>query len=61
MSMDVHGRGEQEGSLARHSNLRIYKLYVINCNFVVDYWDTAAVQDFVINVAAATVGYWWSL
>ena len=56
--MFAHGRGEQEGNLARYWNLRICKLHVINCSFVADYWDTA--NSFVTNVAVAP-GYWLSL
>ena len=41
MSMIVNGRGEQEGNLERYWNLRICKLYIINYNFFIDYWDTA--------------------
>ena len=44
MSIYVNGRDEQEGNLARYSNLRIYKLHVINCNFIDDYCDTAVEQ-----------------
>ena len=46
ISMFIHGRGEQEGNLAQYLNLRICKLYVINCNFVTGYWDTTLMQYF---------------
>ena len=35
---------EQEGNLAWHWNLRIYKLNIFNGNLVAEYWDTVLVQ-----------------
>ena len=49
MSMNVLvGVLKQEGNFANYWNLIVYKLYVINCNFVDDYWDTALVQYFFL-------------
>ena len=52
--------GEQESNLTRYSNLRIYKLFVINSNFVLEYLDAAVMQYLCKLTFATAPGYGWS-